>query len=74
MTDASGIVYGAHLHAGEVVAVDAKGWPVAAIRLPENAGVLVSNLIIHDGYLYVCEFSQGNIWRIAIKAEPNPIA
>ena len=74
LTDASGIVYGAHLHAGEVVAVDAKGWPVATIRLPENAGVLVSNLTIHDGYLYVCEFSQGNIWRIAINAEPNPIA
>lgn len=74
LTDAAGNVYAAHLHAGEVTVNDSKGWPITAIRLPKDAGVLVSNLTIHDGYLYVCEFSQGNIWRIAINAEANQLA
>ncbi len=74
LTDASGAIYAAHLHAGEVVAVDARGYEIASIRLPDSAGTQVSNVVIHDGYLYACEFGQGIIWRIAINAEPNPIA
>lgn len=74
LTDAAGNIYAAHLHAGEVVAVDSRGYEIASIRLPQDAGVLCSNVCIHEGYLYVCEFSKGNIWRIAINAEPNPIA
>lgn len=69
ITDTRGNVYAAHLHAGEVVVVDAKGWPVCEIRLPEEAGILNANLCIHDGYLYTCEFEKGDIWRIPINAE-----
>ena len=74
ITDMNGNVYAAHLHAGEVAVVDAKGWPVCEIRLPECAGILNANLCIHDGYLYTCEFEKGDIWRIPIKAEQYQVA
>lgn len=74
LTDAEGRVYAAHLNAKEVAVVDAAGWPMPSIRLPESATPLVSNLLIAEGYLYVCEFGGKTIWRIPIKAEPNPLA
>lgn len=74
LTDADGNVYAAHLNAKEVAVVDAAGWPRPAIRLPESATPLVSNLLIAEGYLYACEFGGQNIWRIPIDAQPNPIA
>lgn len=74
LTDADGNVYAAHLNAKEVAVVDAAGWPIPSIRLPESATPLVSNLLIAEGYLYVCEFGGQNIWRIPINAQPNPIA
>ncbi len=74
LTDAEGRVYAAHLNAKEVAVVDAAGWPMPSIRLPESATPLVSNLLIAEGYLYVCEFGGKTIWRIPINAEPNPLA
>lgn len=74
LTDADGNVYAAHLNAQEVAIVDNAGWPMAPVRLPDGATPLVSNLLIADGYLYVCEFGGQNIWRIPIEAQPNPIA
>lgn len=74
LTDAEGHVYAAHLNAKEVAVVDSAGWPMPSIRLPESATPLVSNLLIAEGYLYVCEFGGKTIWRIPIDAEPNPIA
>lgn len=74
LTDAEGRVYAAHLNAKEVAVVDSAGWPMPSIRLPESATPLVSNLLIAEGYLYVCEFGGKTIWRIPINAEPNPIA
>lgn len=74
LTDKEGNVYCAHLNAKEVAVVDKSGWPVTTIRLPESATPLLSNLLINEGYLYVCEFGGKTIWRIKINAEPNPIA
>ncbi|MBR2521707.1 MAG: SMP-30/gluconolactonase/LRE family protein [Coriobacteriales bacterium] len=74
ITDKEGNIYAAHLHAGEVVAFDKKGWPIAEIRLPECAGVVNTNLCIHDGYLYTCELEKGDVWRIPIKAEQHQLS
>ncbi len=74
LTDAAGNVYAAHLNAKEVAMVNDAGWPMPSIRLPETASPLVSNLLIAEGYLYVCDFGGKSIWRIAIDAEPNPLA
>lgn len=74
ITDADGNIYAAHLKAGEVVVVDPNGFPITTVRLPEGAGIFTTNLAIHDGFLYVCEFGQGVIWRIATNAKPNEIA
>lgn len=74
LTDADGRVYAAHLDAREVAVVDSAGWPMPSIRLPESASIKVSNLLIAEGYLYVCDFGGFTIWRIPINAEPNPIA
>lgn len=69
ITDTRGNIYAAHLHAGEIAVVDPKGWPVGELRLPEGEGLMNANLCIHDGYLYTCEFSHGNIWRIPVNTE-----
>lgn len=73
LTDMNGNIYSAHLNAGEVAVVDAQGYEVVNVRLPESASPLVSNVLINDGYLYVTEFGNGVIWRIPINAEPNPL-
>lgn len=73
IADAAGYIYCAHLHAKEIAVVDSQGWPVQNIRLPEAANTDPSNLAIHDGYLYCCEFADGVIWRIPINAEKNPM-
>lgn len=73
ITDAAGNIYCAHLHAKEIAIVDHNGWPVQNVRLPEGANTDPSNLAIYDGYLYCCEFADGVIWRIPVKAEKNPL-
>lgn len=72
-TDSKGNIYAAHLHAKEVAVVDNQGWPVQNIQLPVAANTDPSNLCLHGGYLYVCEFADGVIWRIKINAKPNPL-
>lgn len=72
-TDSKGNIYCAHLHAKEVVVVDPNGFPRQNIQLPNAANTDPSNLCIHGGYLYVCEFADGVIWRVKINAKPNPL-
>jgi sugar lactone lactonase YvrE len=65
--DAEGNVYAAHFHAGEIAVCDANGFSYGAIRLPASAGIRVSNLAFHEGYLYVTESLKNEIWRIKVK-------
>lgn len=73
--DAQGNLYIAHFLAGEVVVVDRDGFPYGRIRIPtakgmgQLAGMGVTNLAIHDGYLYVTEGFESRIWRVAIEKE-----
>ena len=64
--DDQGNIYAAHVEAGEVVVIDPNGWTITVIRMPEGAGTYTDNLIIYDGYLYVCEFAQSIVWRIPV--------
>ncbi|MBR2834343.1 MAG: SMP-30/gluconolactonase/LRE family protein [Coriobacteriales bacterium] len=69
LTDTEGNIIFAHFKAKEIMAVTNFGWTIATVRLPESAGIQVTNLCIHDGYLYACEAEQSVIWRIPIKAQ-----
>jgi gluconolactonase len=62
--DAQGNVYAAHYGAGEVVVFDPHGFFYGAIRLPAGAGMVPSNVALHNGYLYITEMDQHTVWRV----------
>lgn len=65
--DAEGNVYAAHYGAGEVVVFDPHGFYYGAIRMPPGAGMVPSNMVFHDGYLYITEMDQHTVWRVKTK-------
>lgn len=67
--DTEGNLYVAHYGAGEVVVFDKHGFYYGAIRLPEGAGMVVSNMTIHDGYLYFTEMDRHTVWRVPVAHE-----
>ncbi|MBM4763688.1 SMP-30/gluconolactonase/LRE family protein [Bacillus sp. B15-48] len=67
--DTEGNVYVAHYKAGQVIVIDENGFKYGKIRLPEGAGTFSTNLAFHEGYLYVTEASQNNVWRIKVNKE-----
>jgi gluconolactonase len=67
--DAEGNLYIAHFQAGEIVVLDASGFKIGTIRLPEDAGTFTTNLAFHKGYLYVTESSKNEVWRIKVNKE-----
>jgi gluconolactonase len=66
LVDAEGNLYAAHFQAGEVAIFNAQGLPYGTIQLPAGSGTFTTNLAIHEGYLYVTEASNNDVWRIAI--------
>lgn len=64
--DAKGNVYTAHFGAGEVVVHTPQGFLYGAIRLPAEAGLGVTNVALHDGYLYLTESFKNDIWRVKL--------
>ena len=71
--DREGNLYVAHFQAGEIAVVDASGFKYGTIRMPEGAGTFTTNLAFRDGYLYVTESSQNEVWRIKVKKEGLPL-
>jgi gluconolactonase len=71
--DANGNVYAAHFNAGEVVVVEPRGFTVGAIRLPPEAGLSVTNVAFHDGYLYITEANKNEVWRVKTKIAGLPM-
>ncbi len=65
--DAQGRLFTANLGAGEVLAFSADARPLGAIRLPDDAGKLVSNLVMRGGYLYFVEAQKGEVWRVRMR-------
>lgn len=71
--DSDGNLYVAEFFAGEIVIFDADGFKYGALRMPKEAGPMVTNLAIHEGYLYVTEGMQNEVWRVKIKKSKAPL-
>lgn len=65
--DTEGFVYAAHYAAGQVCVFAPDGFHVGNLRLPPEAGDRSTNLVFHEGYLYVTEAVHNEIWRIKVK-------
>ncbi len=65
--DAKGDLYVAHFGAGEVDVYDPRGFFVGAIDVAAKGGWMPTNLVFHDGYLYITEASQRIVWRLGVK-------
>lgn len=68
--DTAGNLYAAHFRAGEVVVIDRNGFPYGAIKLPPGAGLGTTNIAFHNGYLYITEAFQDEIWRVKTTGAP----
>lgn len=64
--DGKGRLYAAMLGAGVIQVFDGAGKSVGSINFPVEAGMLTSNVVFRDGYLYITESSLGQVWRIEI--------
>jgi gluconolactonase len=60
----------AHFGAGEVAVIDSNGFSYGTMPLPEGAGPFTTNVALYDGYLYVTEAMQNEVWRVAVKTAP----
>ena len=65
--DSEGNLYVAALEAKKVVVFNRDGFKYGSIPLPEEAGKVVTNLALYEGYLYVTESLKNEVWRIKIK-------
>ncbi|MGD0958147.1 MAG: SMP-30/gluconolactonase/LRE family protein [Candidatus Acidiferrales bacterium] len=66
MVDGKGRLLTANFGAGEVLVFSPEGRPLGAIQLPEEAGKVLSNLVIRGHDLYMTEGSRGEIWRVRL--------
>ena len=71
--DSEGNLYVAEFFAGEIAIFDKDGFAYGALRMPKDAGPMVTNLAIHEGYLYVTEGMKNEVWRLKIKKTKAPL-
>ena len=64
--DESGRLYVANLGSRGVQVFDPLGRLLTELQLPEEAGILTSNVVIKQNYLYITEGEKGDIWRARI--------
>jgi gluconolactonase len=64
MVDGKGRHFTASFGSGEVLVFSAVGRPLGAIALPEEAGQMLSNLVIRGHDLYITEGAKGEVWRV----------
>ena len=67
MVDGKGRLFTANLAAGEVLVFSDVGNPLGSIKLPDDAGKLVTNLAVRDKYLYFVEAMKGEVWRVRLE-------
>lgn len=67
--DTAGNLYAAHFRAGQVMVTDRSGFPYGAIRLPQGSGLGTTNLALHEGYLYLTEAFNDEVWRVKINTQ-----
>lgn len=63
-----GRLYVANLARREVLVFAPDGMPQQSIRLPEQAGLLTTNVTSDGRHLYITESAQGEVWRVAVPA------
>jgi len=66
LMDGKGRLFTANIGAGEIECFSPEQRSLGVIRLPDEAGRLVTNMTIAGGYLYVTEASKGEIWRVRL--------
>lgn len=66
MLDAGGRLWWANFGTGSVSVADGAGRVLGSIRLGEAAGLRTTNMVVHDGDLYITEADRGEIWRIPL--------
>ena len=71
--DSEGNLYAAHFLAGEITIFDPQGFKYGSLRLPKEAGPMVTNVAFHDGYLYVTEGMKNEVWRVKTKKTGAPL-
>jgi gluconolactonase len=65
--DEAGTLYAANIEAGTISRWDARGLPLPDLRLPGEAGLLVTNVLVENGWLIVTEASLGEVWRLRLR-------
>lgn len=58
-----GTLYAANIEAGTISRWSKQGQALPDIRLPVEAGLLVTNILVETQWLYVTEAAQGVVWR-----------
>lgn len=66
MLDARGRLWWANFGAGSVSVADSAARVLGTARLGDAAGMRTTNMVAHDGYLWITEADRGEIWRIRL--------
>lgn len=64
--DDKGTLYAANIEAGTISRWNVEGAPLNDLKLPPQAGLLVTNVLIESGWLYATEAQQGVVWRVRL--------
>lgn len=64
MLDGQGRLWWANFGAGSVSVANNAAQVIGSIRLGDGAGMRTTNMVVHDGYLYITEADRGEIWRV----------
>ena len=71
--DVQGNLYVANYRGGEIVVFAADGFPYGSIRLPEGAAAGTTNMAVRDGYLYITESLNNDVWRVKTRIAGQPL-
>ena len=61
------------LYVGDFAAKRVIAIPLGSIALPAGAGTGTSNLAFHQGWLYITESFNNDVWRVRVKVPPHPL-
>jgi len=65
--DEKGNLFGANLAAGEVLVYDRKAKLLGEIALPDDAGLLITNIALAKDRLYIIDAQKSQIWQVPRK-------
>ena len=62
--DENGTLYAANIEAGTISRWTLEGASLTDLKLPPEAGLLVTNVLVEGNWLYATEAQQGVVWRV----------